>query len=197
MRNAASEEDIWKTYLIGERRENWISKKHSSLREVLSIRHHSGMSPEEWNSKLRFFKVKIRRDSNSADMPLVSIRLRTDSSSCAMIFLDCSMTSAPTASRCITLGPAARRDGRSAKFWQNVARFRLSRLRFLQENMRFAAFFKIYQILKLTFLKFEKILQILRHLQFFCWICTKIAVYSSLIFAKILRLQRCKRMQIL
>ncbi len=31
-----------------------------------------------------------------------------------------------------------------------------------------AAFFKIYQILKLKFLKFDKILQILRHLQFFC-----------------------------
>ena len=38
----------------------------------------------------------------------------------------------------------------------------------LQENMRFAAFFKIYQILKLKFLKFDKILQILRHLHFFC-----------------------------
>ena len=35
-----------------------------------------------------------------------------------------------------------------AKFRQNVARFRLYRLRFLQENMRFAAFFKIYQILR-------------------------------------------------
>ena len=32
---------------------------------------------------------------------------------------------------------------RSAKFRQNVARFRLYRHRFLQENMRFAAFFKI------------------------------------------------------
>ena len=50
----------------------------------------------------------------------------------------------------------------------DVARFRLYRLRFLQENMRFAAFFKIYKILKLNFLKFDKILQILRHLQFFC-----------------------------
>ena len=61
-----------------------------------------------------------------------------------------------------------RRERRLAKFRQNVARFRLYRLRFLQENMRFAAFFKIYQILKLNFLKFDKILQILRHLQFFC-----------------------------
>ena len=60
------------------------------------------------------------------------------------------------------------RERRLAKFRQNVARFRLYRLRFLQENMRFAAFFKIYQILKLKFLKFDKILQILRHLQFFC-----------------------------
>ena len=45
---------------------------------------------------------------------------------------------------------------RLAKFRQNVARFRLYRLRFLQENMRFAAFFKIYQILKLKILKFDK-----------------------------------------
>ena len=60
------------------------------------------------------------------------------------------------------------RERRLAKFRQNVARFRLYRLRFLQENMRFAAFFKIYQILKLKFLKFDKILQNLRHLQFFC-----------------------------
>ena len=51
------------------------------------------------------------------------------------------------------------RERRLAKFRQNVARFRLYRLRFLQENMRFAAFFKIYQILKLKFLKFDKILQ--------------------------------------
>ena len=50
---------------------------------------------------------------------------------------------------------------------QNVARFRLYRHRFLQENMRFAAFFKIYQIITLK-LKFGKILQILRHLQNFC-----------------------------
>ena len=45
------------------------------------------------------------------------------------------------------------RERRLAKFRQNVARFRLYRLRFLQENMRFAAFFKIYQIIKLKFLK--------------------------------------------
>ena len=50
------------------------------------------------------------------------------------------------------------RERRLAKFRQNVARFRLYRLRFLQENMRFAAFFKIYQILKLKFLKFDNIL---------------------------------------
>jgi hypothetical protein len=40
-----------------------------------------------------------------------------------------------------------RHNGRSAKFRQNVARFRLYRHRFLQENTRFAAFFKIYQII--------------------------------------------------
>ena len=56
--------------------------------------------------------------------------------------------------------PGDVRERRLAKFRQNVARFRLYRHRFLQENMRFAAFFKIYQILKLKFLKFDKILQI-------------------------------------
>ena len=56
----------------------------------------------------------------------------------------------------------ADRAGRGSGSAINVARFRLYRLRFLQENMRFAAFFKIYQILKLKFLKFDKILQILR-----------------------------------
>ena len=61
-----------------------------------------------------------------------------------------------------------RDERRLAKFRQNVARFRLYRLRFLQENMRFAAFFKIYQIFKLKFLKFGNILQILRHLRNFC-----------------------------
>ena len=60
------------------------------------------------------------------------------------------------------------RERRLAKFRQNVARFRLYRLRFLQVNMRFAAFFKIYQIFKLKFLKFGNILQILRHLRNFC-----------------------------
>ena len=44
------------------------------------------------------------------------------------------------------------RERRLAKFRQNVARFQLYRHRFLQENMRFAAFFKIYQIIKLNFL---------------------------------------------
>ena len=69
-------------------------------------------------------------------------------------------------------------DGRRlAKFRQNVARFRLYRLRSLQENMRFAAFFKIYQILNLKFLKFDKILQILRHLQFFLLNFQEINIY--------------------
>ena len=49
--------------------------------------------------------------------------------------------------RAATAHDAARRhDGRSAKFRQIVARFRLYRHRSLQENTRFAAFFKIYQI---------------------------------------------------
>ena len=62
---------------------------------------------------------------------------------------------------------------------QNVARFRLYRLQFLQENMRFAAFFKIYQILKLKFLKFDNILQILRHLQFFAEISRKLLFFQT------------------
>ena len=59
--------------------------------------------------------------------------------------------------------------GGQAKLWR--ARSRLYRSRFLQVNMRFAAFFKIYQIIKLNFLKFGNILQFLqflRHLQKFC-----------------------------
>ena len=53
-----------------------------------------------------------------------------------------------------------------ATFWR--ARSRLYRHRFLQVNVRFAAFFKIYQIILLKFLKFGKILQILQHLQKIC-----------------------------
>ena len=59
-----------------------------------------------------------------------------------------------------------------AKFRQNVARFRLYRHRFLQENMRFAAFFKIYQIIKLKFLKFGKFCK-------FCDICKFFAEFSQ------------------
>ena len=40
---------------------------------------------------------------------------------------------------------------------QNVVRFRLYRHRSFQVDTRFAAFFKIYQIFKLTFLKVGKI----------------------------------------
>merc|ERR1712182_166422 len=56
--------------------------------------------------------------------------------------------------------------------------------------MRFAAFFKIYQILKLKFLKFDKIkiLQILRHLQLFAEILRKLLFFQTDFFAKILRL---------
>ena len=60
------------------------------------------------------------------------------------------------------------RERRLAIFRQNVTRSRLYRHRFLQQNMRFAAFFKIFQIFKLKFLKFGNILQILRHLRNFC-----------------------------
>ena len=84
-----------------------------------------------------------------------------------------------------------------ANFRQNVARFRLYRHRSLQANTRFAAFLKIYKIIKLKFLKFGKILQILQHFQNFCWNFTKITDFSNWFFAKFLRLQRCKRMQIL
>ena len=72
-----------------------------------------------------------------------------------------------------------RRGGGRRHDRENVARFRLYRLRFLQENMRFAAFFKIYQILKLKFLKFDNILQILRHLQFFAEISRKLLFFQT------------------
>ena len=80
-------------------------------------------------------------------------------------------------------------------FWR--ARSRLYQNENLQENMRLTAFFKIYQILKLKFLKFDKILQILRHLHFFAEISRKLLIFQTDLFAKFLRLQRCKRMQIL
>ena len=76
-------------------------------------------------------------------------------------------------------GRSTRRAHHFGQFRQNLARFRLYRLRFLQENMRFAAFCKIYQILKLKFLKFDKILQILRHLQFFAEISRKLLFFQT------------------
>ena len=51
---------------------------------------------------------------------------------------------------------------------ENVARFRLYRHRSLQVNMRFAAFFEIYQIMQLKILKNGKIVQILQHSQNCC-----------------------------
>ena len=63
------------------------------------------------------------------------------------------------------LGPERGAAPVFGKFRHNVARFRLYRHRFLQENTRFAAFFKIYQIIQLQFLKYGKFLQILQHLQ--------------------------------
>ena len=88
-------------------------------------------------------------------------------------------------------------ERRLAKFWQNVARFQLYRLRFLQENMRFAAFFKIYQILKLNFLKFDKFCKFCDICKIFAEFSRKLLILQTDFFAKILRLQRCKRMQIL
>jgi hypothetical protein len=66
------------------------------------------------------------------------------------------------------------------------ARSRLYRSQILQVNMRFAAFFKIYQIIKLKNLKFGKILQILRHLQKFNFaeIFSKIADFSNQFFSQ-------------
>ena len=64
-----------------------------------------------------------------------------------------------------------------ANFWR--ARSRLYQNEILQENMRFAAFFKIYQILKLKFLKFDKILQILRHLHNFAEFSQKLLIFQT------------------
>ena len=61
----------------------------------------------------------------------------------------------------------------------------------------FCSIFQNLQDYQAEFFEIWKILQILRHLQTFCWIFTKIADFSNRFFAKILRLQRCKRMQIL
>ena len=76
----------------------------------------------------------------------------------------------PTAGSALATRPGSGSCPLLTKFQQIVARFRLYRHRFFQLNMRFAAFFEIYQIFKLIFLKFGKIWQILRHndLQKFC-----------------------------
>ena len=86
---------------------------------------------------------------------------------------------------------------RLANFRQNVARFRLCRHRFLQVNMRFAAFFKLYQILKLKFLKliFDKFCKFCNICNFFAEISRKLLFFKP-IFAKILRLERCRSVQI-
>ena len=54
------------------------------------------------------------------------------------------LRAAPELLRGVGSADGRRHDGRSAKFRQNVARFRLYRHRSLQLNTRFAAFFKIY-----------------------------------------------------
>ena len=84
-----------------------------------------------------------------------------------------------------------------AKFRQNVARFRLYRHRFLQENTRFAASFKIYQILKLKYLKSGNILQICDICKIFAEFSQKLLIFQTDVLLKLLRLQRCKSMQIL
>ena len=66
-----------------------------------------------------------------------------------------------------------------APFRQNAARFRLYRHRFLQENMRFAAFFKIYQILKLKFLKLMKFCKFCDICNFFAEISRKLLFFQT------------------
>ena len=85
-----------------------------------------------------------------------------------------------------------------ANFRQNFARFRLYRRRSLQENTRSAAFFQnlpdysaeIFEIWQFfaNFVTFAKYL-----LKF----SQKLLILHTDFFAKILRLQRCKSMQIL
>ena len=74
--------------------------------------------------------------------------------------------------------------------------------------MRFAAFVKIYQILKLKFLKFDKILQNLRHLQFFllkfhencCFFkpifCENFEIAAVQKYANLVELEKCCRTHI-
>ena len=83
--------------------------------------------------------------------------------------------------RCTALPGLDRLQGLQCCFFgQNVARFRLYRHRFLQVYLRLSAFFKIYQILKLKFLK----LKILAKFCNFRDICNCFAEFSrkSLIF---------------
>ena len=71
-----------------------------------------------------------------------------------------------------------------AKFRQDFARFRLYRHRSLQENTHFATFFKIYQMIKLKFLQFGKILQNSRHLQNFAEFSHKLLIFQTDFFLK-------------
>ena len=66
-----------------------------------------------------------------------------------------------------------------ANFWRARSRLYQFENEILQENMRLTAFFKIYQILKLQFLKFDKILQFLQHLQFFAEISRKLLNFQT------------------
>ena len=89
---------------------------------------------------------------------------------------DATDTDPPGPSRCRSLRDlASARLLSSRALLNNVARFRLYRHRFLQENTCFAAFFKIYQIIKLKILK----LIFLAKFCNFCEICNFLAEISQ------------------
>ena len=87
-----------------------------------------------------------------------------------------------------TLGPGGRdvRERRLAKFRQNVARFRLYRLRFFARKYAFCSIFRNLPDYLAEILNIGKILQILQHFQKCfskcCWNFTKIADFSNRFF---------------
>ena len=96
---------------------------------------------------------------------------------------------------CVNLGCCIARSGKLDR-----ARSRLYRSQILQVNMRLKALVEIYTMHSFAQLQnhifFKKLVQFAKICENFQKFC-KIRNFSNRFFAKILRLQRCKRMQIL
>ena len=101
-------------------------------------------------------------------------------------------------SRPTGVGEGVPKEGRRVKIWR--ARSRLYRSQILQVNMRLKALVEIYTMHSFAQLQnhifFKKLVEFAKICENFQKFC-EIRNFSNRFFAKILRLQRCKRMQIL